>query len=529
MKFRIVFIYVITVITIFFSSNLIYSQNVWVQIADNPIAIESSIAFSINGKGYVGLGDLGSTTSSAIYEYDPTSNTWTLKTNYPGGNLSARSIAFTIGNKAYIGTGYNPSTMSLSDQLWEYDPATNSWSQKASFPGGVREGACAFSIGNKGYVGTGWNTNYYDDFWEFDPASNNWTQKADFIGGPRALAAGFSINGMGYIATGYYSASGGQLKTVFQYNPTTNSWSQKADYDDYPVYGSGAFVINNKAYLCSGLDSTLLNTTDMLSYDPLTDSWSHEIDFPGLPREECVAFSIGNSGYVGWGYHRNTGLKSDFWKYTVQINSPDVQAYRINITNISQTSARISWLRGNGGHCAAFLTQMPNTISSPLDSTIYLADSVFLSGSQIGSSMWYCIYNGTDTMVNVTNLSADTQYQVFVYEYNGLNGNEKYNILPAVNNPETFITQKTSIDDITQDNTFQISYEYSYTKFVILKPYTNISLQLFNSLGSIIYSQQNKQGNKNTWYFNNDRFPSGIYYISVKMDDQLFNHKIFIL
>ena len=88
--------------------------------------------------------------------------------------------------------------------FWEYDPAANTWTQKADFGGGTRSQAVGFSIGNKGYIGTGkedWA--YKRDFWEYDPATDTWTQKADFGGTARCDAVGFSIGNKGYLGTGF--------------------------------------------------------------------------------------------------------------------------------------------------------------------------------------------------------------------------------------------------------------------------------------------------------------------------------------
>ena len=87
--------------------------------------------------------------------------------------------------------------------FWEYDPAANTWTQKADFGGTARYGAVGFSIGSKGYIGTGYDGSYIKDFWEYDPAANTWTQKADFGGTARYGAVGFSIGSKGYIGTGY--------------------------------------------------------------------------------------------------------------------------------------------------------------------------------------------------------------------------------------------------------------------------------------------------------------------------------------
>ena len=44
--------------------------------------------------------------------------------------------------------------------FWEYDPAANTWTQKADFGGTARYYAVGFSIGSKGYIGTGWDGSY---------------------------------------------------------------------------------------------------------------------------------------------------------------------------------------------------------------------------------------------------------------------------------------------------------------------------------------------------------------------------------
>ena len=55
--------------------------------------------------------------------------------------------------------------------FWEYDPALNTWTQKADYGGTGRKNAVGFYIGSKGYIGTGWDgmgDSYDKDFWEYD-------------------------------------------------------------------------------------------------------------------------------------------------------------------------------------------------------------------------------------------------------------------------------------------------------------------------------------------------------------------------
>ena len=59
----------------------------------------------------------------------------------------------------------------LLKDFYEYDPATNTWTQKADFGGTGRYYAAGFSIGSKGYIGTGGLVLLFKDFWEYTPAT----------------------------------------------------------------------------------------------------------------------------------------------------------------------------------------------------------------------------------------------------------------------------------------------------------------------------------------------------------------------
>ena len=155
-----------------------------------------------------------------FWEYDPSSNTWTQKANF-GGAPRQGAVGFGIGTKGYIGTGLHENQNVADIDFWEYDPSSNIWTQKADFGGPGREMAVGFSIGNKGYIGTGQNNGgpSFSDFWEYDPSSDIWTQKADFGGAARYDAVGFSIGDNGYIGTGYDNLIGDE-NDFWEYTPT---------------------------------------------------------------------------------------------------------------------------------------------------------------------------------------------------------------------------------------------------------------------------------------------------------------------
>ena len=102
-----------------------------------------------------------------------------------------------IGTKGYFGLGVNYTSTSFYHDFWEWDQTTNSWTQKATYPGGGCRSLIGFAIGTKFYVGAGLDANAngvdYDDFWEWDQGTNTWTQKANFPGGARCSCVSFSV------------------------------------------------------------------------------------------------------------------------------------------------------------------------------------------------------------------------------------------------------------------------------------------------------------------------------------------------
>src|ERR1043166_8829529 len=74
---------------------------------------------------------------------------WTSKANF-GGDARHRAVGICIGTRGYMGLGHiNAVTDILYDDWWEYDPGSNSWTQKATFPGGQRMHSSAFSVNGK--------------------------------------------------------------------------------------------------------------------------------------------------------------------------------------------------------------------------------------------------------------------------------------------------------------------------------------------------------------------------------------------
>ena len=308
-----------------------FTQGTWVQKANFPgIARCGAINFSIGTKGYIGGGNTGATIFlQDFWEWDQLTDTWTQKANFgSAGGRRYYPVCFTIANKGYVSTGYNPLDPNLFvNDMWVYDPAVNLWTQKTNMPGIVRMDATGFSIGYKGYVGGGDggispNFGSYSDFWEYNSLTDSWMQKANFPG-IRVVASCFSIGNKGYMACGLDTSA--DHNDLWEWDQLTNTWTQKANLPA-PARGVGvAFSVGSFGYYGTGCDwiypvQTFTYYSDLWQYSPVTNSWLQMTDFAGGKRAEAAAFTIGCKAYLAIGiYPYNYPMPisyKDLWEFT---------------------------------------------------------------------------------------------------------------------------------------------------------------------------------------------------------------------
>ena len=241
-------------------------------------------------------------------------STWTRKNDFPGiGRYKA--VAFSANGKGYFGTGAYGDILGRPDYLndfWEYDPATDSWTQKKDVPGLARAGAVAFSINNQGFVGTGTNNidwsqdlNYHhlSDFYRYDPATDSWTRIADFAGGECYSGAAFSLDGMGYVGTGFRDKNSPIGSDFWGYDPTNNSWTA---IDSFPrqSYMAGGFSDGTNGYVYD-FDSLFVYNGNV---------WT-KLDAPVLGSWYNIGFSINGLLYFGFGVPQDWMHSSPLWEY----------------------------------------------------------------------------------------------------------------------------------------------------------------------------------------------------------------------
>ena len=121
--------------------------------------------------------------------------------------------------------------------------------------------------------------------------------------------------------------------------------------------------------------------------------------------------------------------------------APTTQASDVAFSHPSAISTTISWIRGNGERNVVFMKAAPEGTPTLTNTTYYTANPIFgAETSQLGSTGWYCVYNGIGNSVNVTGLEIGTQYRVAVIEYNGSKNIERYATAIGAGNPANITT-----------------------------------------------------------------------------------------
>jgi Secretion system C-terminal sorting domain len=301
------------ILILIFVHNLASAQKTWTKKSDYGTPTYRTVGFSIGTKGYIGTGVY----HNDFWEWDQTTNVWTQKSNSPAS--LDWGVGFSIGTKGYIGLAQS------GFAFWEWDQSTNQWTRKSNYPGAAGGstdsigitwdivGAVGFSIGNKGYIGTGNQHGAdYNDFWEFNPATDTWTQKANIGSAGRYGSVGFSIGNKGYIGTG--ASKNTLLNDFWEWDQNTNVWMQKANLPGGVRYSAAGFSIGRKGYIGTGLGNGS-SYKDFWEWDQASDTWSQKPDFTGGNRCRAVGFSIGKLGYMGTGTDSTNADSKDFWEF----------------------------------------------------------------------------------------------------------------------------------------------------------------------------------------------------------------------
>lgn len=155
----------------------------------------------------------------------------------------------------------------------EYDPATDTWTYKASMPTPRAYFAIAVCQDKIYCLSNGVNEVY-------DPVTDSWETKTPLpiaLDVMQANVLDDKIYLIGYVS-GNSSSSGSRMPLTKVYDPATDSWITKA-HMPIPMTAYVSIVLDDKIYVMGGLFTYPSSNINQI-YDPKTDSWSQGAPLP---------------------------------------------------------------------------------------------------------------------------------------------------------------------------------------------------------------------------------------------------------
>jgi len=265
----------------------------WVTgLASIPKGLCGMACGAIGGRIYISHGASGGAVQTVCYEYDPVTDTWTQKASASVGRQAPGGAV--VNDKLYSICGRLDS--GATGAVEEYDPATNTWTSKASKPT-TGYGATTFVINGLIYVIVG-NSSALE---VYDPSTDTWTSKASMPVTKKSESYGWggAVEGKGYVVI----FDNGNNPHTLEYDPETNTWTSKTVMPTPRFSGMGEssqVTYRGKVWCIGGYDGSQ-NRTENEAYDPATDTWSQHAAMPTARRAGGGAF-INNEFYAvgGW-------------------------------------------------------------------------------------------------------------------------------------------------------------------------------------------------------------------------------------
>ncbi len=300
------------------------AQNEWMSMASyDANGRHHPITVANDQYGYVIAGQAGFAALNLddVYRYDPSSDSWEEMEDFPGGG---RGYGYGVceGDNAYVGFGSNES--GYPTDWWHLNMATGAWTALTAFPGVGRNHPAMVFTGGKVMVGLGSNdTGNLGDWWVYDTVTDNWSQGAAFTAGDRHHPFYFGIDGLAYVGFGHGNTVNGDLtiyRDFHRYNPVSDSWTPLGDFPGEARVAGTQFAKDGYGYVLSGDGDNHgpLDYGEFWKYDPSIDGWTELPAHPGGARWAPGSFVLGCYVYLTSGLEgANDTYHQDLWRYSL--------------------------------------------------------------------------------------------------------------------------------------------------------------------------------------------------------------------
>jgi len=271
----------------------------WAALPPLPAARQETGVAALGGKIYVVGGfDSAGRVVATVEAYDVEARTWAAKAPLPRALHHANVAA--AGGKVYVAGALAGASFAAAGDVFEYDPAADRWTQKASMPAGTERGASGVAVlGGLIYAAGGFRGGSVADFSAYDPARDAWETLPALPAARDHLIA--AAAGGVFLAIG--GRKGGALDgRVDAWDPAARSWSPRAAMRTARAGIAGAAAGTRVAVFGgegnAGAANGIFPHTEI--YDAAADRWSAAADMP-TPRHGTGAAAIDRTFFVPGG------------------------------------------------------------------------------------------------------------------------------------------------------------------------------------------------------------------------------------
>lgn len=283
----------------------------WMQLQNYPsVGFDDGVAFTIGDRAYVGTGmNSGFSISGSFFAYNATINSWEDIADLPVGEERQYATAISHNGKGYVIGGINSANQELND-IWEYDPVSDLWTEKTSLPGIGRSGSSCFVLSDTIFLVGGKESQIgpLNHVYAYSISNDNWTQMNNM---PFSMwrGVGFTSQGMGFAGLGQDVQNA--YNQLYRYIPSNDQWLQVNGITMTDWRYTGYTVIQDELYLCGGeVDWSYSDT--LLRVNLQTNQVTPLNSFPACPRRGASTFTIQDRLYMVGGLCVS-GRTNEFW------------------------------------------------------------------------------------------------------------------------------------------------------------------------------------------------------------------------
>jgi len=265
-----------------------------------------------------------------VWEYNITQDAWTQKTSGATARYAHSAVTYNNGiDQIMIVFGGNNGTSVIND-VWQYNITQDTWTQKTS--GATARYFLSEVTYNNGtdqmmvIFGGQSTVSPTNDTWEYNITQDIWTQKLSGSTaryGHKAVTYNNGIDQMMILFGGYSIPYGANRNEIWEYNITQNIWTQKKTsmlairHHSQVTYNNGTDQI---MLVFGGTDGTFTHN-EIWEYNITKDIWTQKTQYPKARKHHsAVTYNNGiDQIMVIHGGFDTINSNNETWEYNISI------------------------------------------------------------------------------------------------------------------------------------------------------------------------------------------------------------------